>query len=366
MAKTQQIETKIKISIRQKLMLAASIVVIGGVSFFWVFTSFPQKSSQQLVNDEKSDGALYLNVAALLSKECYPQCDTISRVQDIIEKKPGLDLIVTGEYSLYGPNYNSHYNEKPTPKIALNCRNNNCQLQNINGGEEVIAMIDQIKTLAANNNVNIILGTLPLTLAIKFSDGSSYVPAMYNSLVVVDRLGKIIFNKQKTKGSDSCYLYLSHDWLGCNDSDVSEELQEKSRQVALNSSKVFGLTNKSGQLFKIFTSICADYNDLEMIAQGANQNADLLVWSTANGSDMRMRESSEQIQNNNLSEFNRQQITDYFVTPFVSNNRTIKANGFVISADTMSSGNGIINLGFRPLEQLEITDDYAYGRIKVR
>ena len=277
--------------------------------------------------------------------------DIISAIEDIIFQKPELDLIITPEYSLHPDRYNEQ-----TPRIRIDCGDGRCFVQNVNGGEDLIYKIEQIQEIAALNDVNIILGTLPTEESLSNPDPDLNTP-LYNSLIVIDRQGEIIFKKMKATGSDWCIPAKNGKNWQCQlypDIDIDE-----ARQKALSSSRPFTLTSKTGERFSVFSSICADIADTEMLVQNAGIYTDLLIWPTVMGPDFLVETISREVQAGDLTHW--PVIKNYIVTPFITDYGVIKNDGFFITADPHQSG--LINLAHQPLEELEITEDYVYGKI---
>jgi len=294
-----------------------------------------------------------LRVASLKIKKDANTPDEISRV---LEDKPELDLIVTSEYSMWPGSY-----DETTPRIIIDCENkinDECQMQNIQNGDEIIENVNLIKNIAMTKNVNILVGTLPTQEEVSSLDPDLRQP-LYNSIILIDRHGRIIDKKMKTKGSDWCVPAKN----GKNDQCVGYgEIIKTSKKNAVTSSKTMRLTTKNNHEFTVFTSICLDLDDPEMIAQGAGSNADLLVWTTETGGDVGIEEIASKIHDGDLSVW--KYVEESVIKPYVTKYNTIKKTGFFVVADPREAG--IIDLKKNPLKELEVSENYVYGIIDLK
>gem|GEM_PF-1529155 len=296
---------------------------------------------------------LTLQIASL---KIRPEEDVSNRIKEILSDKPELDLIVTSEYSLWKGSYNEQ-----TPRIRIDCEvkvDGNCLIEDMKNGGSIIEEVEEIKELAYLNNVNIILGTLPTQELVETPDPDLNEP-LYNTLVVINRQGNLIGKKMKTKGSDWCIPAKNGKNNQCW---IYGDIHNETREKALSSSRTFTLTSKSNEEFTVFTSICLDLDDEEMIKQGAGSNADLLIWTTETGADEGIEEITSEVQMG--GDLGWGFITGKVIEPYVEKHNTIRDGGVFIVADRIQSG--LINLKQNPIDSLEITKDFVYGIIELQ
>lgn len=302
----------------------------------------------------------YLKVAVLkvwkTGLGLEPVNQLMEQINDLISKKPDLDLIVTPEYSLL-KNFYFYFNN-PLPIVNINCSVTNCTVSNFSNGQSVIDMINQIKSISTVNKINIVLGTLPIHETLTISATSS-LDAVYNGLIIINNKGDIIGKKLKSTGSDWCDIF--NDARTCN----SPEIINAAKSKALASAKKVTLLDRKNNAFSIVTSICADLDE-PTASQYTGAKADFLVWSTVNGTDANALSYTQLIQNGTPFEWPAMSIIKSIVLDkFYVAYKAIKEKSYFLVADPSKNGLGIISLTKEKMEEIDISDNYIYGKIKI-
>jgi hypothetical protein len=322
----------------------------------FIFTSvFPPPTFAQT-----PPSALYSFVvqaaAVKLKSNATPQ-DLINRIQAVLHDHPTTDILVTPEYTLY-----SNYLDSP---VRVNCSVSACSVTPTDSPAslELYQTILTIQQLAQSTHTNIILGTVAeVALAVQYPDQLTS-DVIFNSQLIINHQGQVIGVRRKTTewySSDSdCRFY--HD-------QSSPACARAAYQMALATVKPYQVTLHCGRPYTIFTSICGERINQDLIDRAADFNVDLIVNSESEG-DSQYEWITQSIQDSTFDPgrwgwnwlFN-----DIYLDQYIQAHHVVKPAGWYLTADSAIGQGGIINFQAEKLQFLNVTADYVYGEVGVR
>lgn len=281
-------------------------------------------------------------------------------IENVLEKEDP-DLVVTPEFSL-------QYQYKKNP-VKVICNKGFCTVESIGTekSDELAQAIQEIAALAEKHRANIVLGTVA-ELEPKENYEEFSLDIIYNSQLIIDNSGRIIGKKRKTYTGTAWGSYElvggTYKWAsGCNFSNVKEsECAKKAYDLALETVKVFSLTNKKNQEFTIFPIICGEKDNAEMLELVKDAEVDIVVNSEREG-DIPYKYITENIQKGEIDKVEEWWwLIERFFDPYIQL-KIVKESSYLVTSEGGSGEAGIISLQKEPLKSLFIEDDYIVGEV---
>lgn len=318
------------------------------------------------VNRLEGTNPMSVRVAAVRFHATGPLIQDIelltSKIQEIINDHGNeVDIIVVPEYSLFT------VAAPPPDAIDFSCDENfnNCVMAPGAGSnsQTIIAAIENFRLMTIQNNFYLFLGTVKERLYAPQIPGLYNPPYIYfNDLVIINPQGQIAI-KRKVSGSDSNTCMWNN-----------YECQQAALNLTLSTVRSFPVTNRSGELLNVFTTICAESIDQTMIGYAINQglqDLDLLIHVESQG-DIFYQNITQAIQNNIWSPtlpygwnwgFAEE---PYGFIPLFINSGLLRSNAYLVVSDMAQGQAGIINLVNppAPITEYELTNDYMFGLIQ--
>jgi len=296
-----------------------------------------------------------ISVAAInLSYEEYALENLQNKINSLMTNHPDVDLIVTPEYLFYGGGFAGlDYRNDP---VIVNCQNSLCDIKSINTvkSNELKNIINAMQNIASKNNINIVLGTIA---EMEEVSGTNFT---FDTQLIIDRQGNII-------GKHRMYPLVYPVGKNTNYCENNAVVCQQAQDSILNTDIAFSLTNKQGIIFKIIPIICGEKNDDKVIARLNNSNADFAVISEFDV-DCNYELISKRIQSGenifeNVPQFTCEWILKIVFDKWAANN--LLKGGNIVVADGFVPSAGLFNFNLKPMQDLEITEDYTYGKIEI-
>jgi hypothetical protein len=317
-----------------------------------------------------------------------------SRILKTINENPGVDLIVTPELGLSNWVNGSWDGEgiqgvKPVlhPNwyfypIEIICNGGTCSLNNpfnSNIAGMTIDTINQIRSLAAQNKVNILLGVDE----VHFTKNSSLPERfLYISVIMINKEGDIVGKRRK--------IVFEPDFFG-DGCDIPfppyyEPYCGDKADMAIETLKAFKLETRKGVRFSAFSFICNDADILENRYTGRyflpeidNYNADIVLhpqygfWVKYYD----FEDLTKWIQaGNKLKDwFHYSLFGTFHIMKWINsyaNEGILNHDGIYMGSDKGMTGaildftvSGTEDIDFKPHKELKITDDYLYAKVSI-
>jgi len=288
-----------------------------------------------------------LSVAAIKIKQSqYSLYNLENKINNLLQKHSEVDLIVTPEYLFY-----TGYENDP---VIVSCAGSVCGLTSTGTAKSnfLKSAIGKIQNIAFNKKVNIVLGTVAEREKIQ------NINVSFNTQLIIDKNGKIIGKKRKT------IEWFTSPYYNCT-ANPNSSVCISIKNSALQTSKMFSLISRNGTNFKIVPLICGERSKADFLNLLINSKADIITNSEREG-DCNYEQITQAIQNGaRLPSCWTWMIQDIFIKKWVNERNIIKQNGYLVSSEGGSGIGGIINFSQEKLNQLEVTNDYIYGKINI-
>jgi phosphohistidine swiveling domain-containing protein len=177
-------------------------------------------------------------------------------LEDFIRANKGLDLVVTPEYAF------GFFNDDLY--VEFSGTSNGYIIKD--GTKEIKEAIGNAQALARRFKINIILGTMRERLQV---EGRT---VYLNSAVIIDSLGNITHIRRKVADIS----------VGDNKPDREQLEDSIVKNICLPSAKPVQLTNRNNKPFTLFTIICYERNDQDVLKQ-IGSKVDMIVISAREG-----------------------------------------------------------------------------------
>jgi predicted amidohydrolase len=281
----------------------------------------------------------------------------IDKINRFLLSHGDVDLIVIPEYTLY-PAPNAGYSLSRPYAVEIRATADGYKVFDTGTvvSRAAVTAITQIQEIAKNFRTNIALGTIA-EMKYKSDDEKLGGDIIFNTMLIIDRDGKIAGLRRKVTGSDS----LNYDLKKPCNTDYAHNL-------ALGTVQPFYLKTREGKTFSIFPVICAENSSPELLGLAKAFSVELLVISAREG-DFPYERITKDIQTGALNPAGSdwQWLKKDFLDPHVTMRDIVQEGGYLIAADSGSSanGSGIIQLNDPPevLACLDITQEYVYAKI---
>jgi hypothetical protein len=264
-----------------------------------------------------------------------------------------IDLIVTPE--------NLFYEKYKLDPVVIDCNYKECVITETTGdGQEIVDIFPYLKTFAAEHKSTIILGTLPEQVKI----GVHY--ASISSQVVISRIGKIV---AKHRAAQPVFhsQYVEKCKYNQNFCDGLEEAQ-------LSTAQIFTVSTDDGVSFKALLTIGQEKLNDNFVNAVEGVNADIIL-DSSDDSKYDYESTMLKIQNNtdvfSHAEASSQEgiLKDLILTRYADKNIISESAYFITSnaqGGVNASNGAIINADQDAVEELDVTNDYVFGKIKLR
>lgn len=266
----------------------------------------------------------------------------------------GVDLVVVGEYTFY-----AGYETTPVKILPDGSGGYTVVSTGSAKSNEIVAGVNETCVWAMTNNTNVALGTLAESVT-RAMDPDLPVDTVFNTLMVINRQGKIIGRKRKVT-----------EWFPSN-----YYQNAIIKQKALDTVATWTLTTQGGMSFVIFPVICAERNDEDMLNKAANFNADLLVKSEREG-DCWYEDITQGIQDGAWTPFAPSpapggwnwgwtwMMRETFIQKYIVDRDILKPGAWYAVSESGFAYGGLMQLKEppTPLNGYRKTTDYVYGAI---
>ncbi|MBI2630044.1 hypothetical protein HYW76_03005 [Candidatus Pacearchaeota archaeon] len=295
-----------------------------------------------------------LSVAAIkISLKEFSLARIEEKITNLMSNHPNTDLIITPEYLLFGAGfYGVDYRNDP---VIVNCHNNLCNINSIGTqkSNEIIEILDRLKNIARENNINMVFGTIAERVVV---DQNNFV---VDTQLIIDKNGNII-------GKHAKYDVVYSSEVSCDD---NPSLCQNVRDLNLETARTFILKDKENSDFEILPLICGEKITQEYIDRLVNKNAYLVVGSDFDV-DFNYEAITQNIQNGNnpfenpIPNSGDALLKDIFLNRWI-NNKVIKQDSYLLAADSGIPTAGIVSWNMNKIKDLDITNDYTYGKITI-
>ncbi|MDH3382082.1 MAG: hypothetical protein OEL54_05215, partial [Flavobacteriaceae bacterium] len=296
-----------------------------------------------------------VSIAAIkLYYEDYSLANLQAKINSLVTDHPDIDLVVTPEYLFYGAGFAGlDYRDDP---VMVRCENNSCSVESIgtSKSDELKNAVNTVQNIARQNKVNIVLGTVAEMEEI------SGIQFTFDTQLIIDNQGNII-------GKHRMYPLIypigeSTDY--CKD---DPDICQQARDSILDTDTTFSLKNKQGLTFEIIPIVCGEKNSDEVISRLSNSNADIAVISEfdvdCNYEDITERIFIGEDIFADAQPFVCEGILKSVFDKWKINN--LLREGNILVAEGVVPSAGLFNYDLKQIQDLEITNDYTYGRIRL-
>jgi len=194
-------------------------------------------------------------------------------VATAIDDNPNVDIIMTPEHCLYF---------HPSRSLAIEFQETEGRFLVSNGQPEIVAEINNLQQLAAQKNVNIVLGTVCEKATI------AGVDTYNNSAVIIDNKGSIVRIRRKSTGSESPFFFAD---------DYPAEKHQQIKDALIETASAVSLTTQHGDTIKVIVNICAERIETDILVSNRETKADLMLTLVNIGEDSLTSRSQQQFDN---------------------------------------------------------------------
>ena len=299
---------------------------------------------------QPSGGQIEISVAAIkLQRADYSLENLEAKVNALVAAQPAIDLIVTPEYFFYD-------NFKQDP-VLIDCQESLCTVTSIGTEKSDIikSAVEFLQEIAVQNNANIVFGTIAERIDIDGADVS------ISTQLIIDNGGSIIGKHRATKKAE---FYTE------NVSDCEQDMDfcNKIYAAQMETVNTFTLSNANGDEFEVIPVICGEKNHADFIDALAGSNAVIAALSELD-QDCDYEETTRRIQGGD----NLLDLPDNVCAGVIADimqewtdKGLLKQNGYWLVSNGGPMGQiGIISWSNNMINDLEITDDYIYGKINI-
>ena len=292
-----------------------------------------------------------ISVAAInLQRANYSLQNLETKINSLVAAHPVLDLIVTPEYLFY----NNDFKEDP---VIIDCESVPCTVTSIGTtkSDTIINAVEFLQGIAAQNNVNIVFGTIAERIDIDGADVS------ISTQLIIDNAGIIIGKHRATKKAE---------FYTANLTSCEEDMAfcDKVYAAQMETVNTFSLTSAEGEEFEVIPVICGEKQNPDFINALSGANADIAALSEVD-QDCDYEETTRRIQAGE----HLLGLPDIVCTSVIqeimlewADEGVLKQNGYWLVSNGGSVGQiGIISWAENTIDNLEITADYIYGKVTI-
>lgn len=332
-----------------------------------------------------------LNVG-IIETNLSPIDDMVTAIVDqtnaILSDHPNLDVVLTPEYSLFnGAAYENSY-------IQINKAGDLYELDPTNGDPTLINHINTLLDLADDNDIKLVLGTVPLKLDI---DQSIYPnlnsSGVFNTVLFINESGEIFDYDLKVRGSDwiigQSYPAFSFVTDINNYTDgypifedmgvylVADTTDPAARDAVKFTNQTTRVRSfiKEGVEFRYASITCAERHSFEMLDKYKNEKVDVVFYNEWEGYYY-FDELMEPLQAGiDTSEFyignpDVPMNTPYGFTSFKRdlfrefiNRNMIDGHTYLVATDSKNGRAGALRYNFEEIDAIDFSQKYVYVEI---
>lgn len=314
----------------------------------------------------------------------------INQAKDIIKDHPDVDVIMTPEYAFFDYILETSY-------IKLEKSGGIYTLNTTDGDAKIIKALQEFLTFSKDNNVQLILGTIPLKLDVDLSVYPNLEATLvFNSTLIINNKGEIIDYDLKVRGSDwvvgkryPAFKYITPSDYKSSDGYISQDLgttylvadnidlkAKDAVKLTNSTTKVRTITSKTGGVFKYATMICAERHSHEMLDAYKDEKVDVLFYQEHEGYYW-FKDLMETIQTGTpvneivitntdpkirQAGYGLRALKRDLFNDFISRN-IITEKTYLIASDTKNGMAGAIRYDFKKVDNLDYSKKYTYVKI---
>ena len=301
-------------------------------------------------NQNQTNKTKSISVGAIdLERSNFSFENAQNKLNSLLTSHPDVELIVTPEFLFY-------YGYQPDP-VIVDCSNSVCNIESIgtDKSDELKEIIEYFIDTANQNNLTIVLGTISERIVV------NNINVSISTQLIINKNGQIIGKHRATKKAE----YYSKDVGNCGE---NPEFCYLVYQAQLETVRTFNVANNKGESFKIIPVICGEKGDDDFINLLSDSNAEIAVLSEFDR-DCDYEETTIRIQAGE----NIQNIPDnicasvivYIMQDWIDNNLLQQDSYWLISNAGDRGQTGIISWDAKQVGNLDLTEDYIYGKINV-